>query len=214
MRSNSQSGDVTDEIAIEQLITKVCQKFIVKLDEKLGERFDKLESQMNDISNKMAEINKSVNINKKDICTLYAKQEENEIFHKRNMLRFDGLHEKENENLLQIITNLVNQSMKVKCTIADISNIYRIGKVNSDKIHTRTIIVEFISFLKRNEILKAKGTLKQSGIFVNENLTIKQYDLLKKAKHKYGRKEVWSWAGTIFAKVNDEVKKIQNEADI
>lgn len=212
-RSTSQSGTGLDENGIEQLIIKVCQKFLSKLDEKLDKRFDKMESKINEVTAKIVELKDCIKTNEKEINLLHDKCDEFEIFKRKNSLRFNGIKEEENENLLSIFTNLVNNTMKVKCTISDISNIYRLGKTNIQG-KPRTIIIEFVSYLKRNEIIKSKGTLKQTGIFVNENLINKRYNLLMKAKNKYGKNEVWSRNGDIFMKQNDGIKKIICEADI
>lgn len=51
---------------------------------------------------------------------------------------------------------------KVKCSISDLSNINRVGKPSKAK--PRTILIEFVSLLKRNEINNAKNSLKYLNI--------------------------------------------------
>ncbi|CAH1100084.1 unnamed protein product [Psylliodes chrysocephalus] len=80
-----------------------------------------MESKINEVTAKIVELKDCIKPNEKEINLLHDKCDEFEIFKRKNSLRFNGIKEEENENLLSIFTNLVNNTMKVKCTISDIS---------------------------------------------------------------------------------------------
>lgn len=68
--------------------------------------------------------------------------------------------------------------------------------------------------LKRNEVYHARKSLKDTGVFVNENLTKKANSLLRVAWKKYGRQAAWSNNGRIFVKRGNTVKIVREETDL
>ncbi|KAJ8937928.1 hypothetical protein NQ318_005535 [Aromia moschata] len=115
---------------------------------------------------------------------------------KRNSLRFNGIAEEEKEKLLDVIVNLVNDKLKVTCSGRDINCVLRLGKPTPSK--PRSVIVNFVTYIKRNEVYYSRKLLKGSGIFVFEDLTKFRYSLLTSAKAKYGKQDAWSSTGRIY----------------
>lgn len=213
-RGNSQSSQQQqmDENTLEIMINKVCAKFLNKIEEQFDKKFEKFESKLNILCDKFSALEKVVGKNEKDVFEINKRMDEIEQNQRKKTLRFVGINESEGEQLVSIITNLVNATLKVKCTITDISNVYRVGKLSNEK--SRTILVEFISYLKRIEIINARKLLKNTGIFINEDLTERRYKLLQLAKKKYGVRNAWTRGGHLYVNQNDTVKRIQNEEDI
>lgn len=89
---------------------------------------------------------------------------------KRENLIFYGIFENDPEtfkDLLNIVENLLKSNLKIEVTNFDITNIFRIGKKSSK---TRPVLVTFHSIIKRNEIIKNCFKLKNTGIYVSEDL--------------------------------------------
>ena len=112
----------------------------------------------------------------------------------------------------------------------DIDVMHRLGPRKNKKTQKQDmppIIVRFISRKKRNALFKARKNLKDAkfdflsskGVFLNENLTPKNRQLLFHANKK--RKDnqwqyLWTSNGRIFARKSDNSSAIQmkNECDI
>ncbi|CAH1106999.1 unnamed protein product [Psylliodes chrysocephalus] len=182
------------------------------MDEKLDKILTDIELKFETISDKMVELTTSLTNNSQEIMKLNDKIEWLESLTFKNKICINGIKEDTREHLLSIVTNLINNTMKIKCNIWDINDLHRIGKLN--KFKNRTLIVDFASNLKKQEILKSRNMLKGTEIFLNGQLSNKSYNLLKKAKSKYGNNSVWTWNGQIFIKENDAVRQICLEEDI
>ena len=64
------------------------------------------------------------------------------------------------------------------------------------------------------DVFYNKKNLRGKNFVVTESLTSFRYDLLKKAKLKYGNKMVWTSEGRIFTKINDKLVLLSSEADL
>lgn len=212
-RGNSQSSQqqVMDENALEIMINKVCVKFLKKIEEQFDKKFENLELKLNMLCDKYSALEKAVGKNENTLLEMNTRIDEIEQKQRKNTLRFVGIKESKGEHLMSTITNIVNTTLKVKCTTTDISNIYRVGKPSKEK--SRTILVEFISYLKCNEIINARKLLKNSGLFINEDLTEQRYKLLQLAKKKYGVRNTWTRGGRLYVNQNGSIKLIQNDED-
>lgn len=56
--------------------------------------------------------------------------------------------------------------------------------------------------------------MKNTKIFIAEELTKKRYELLSLAKEKLGKTNAWSMQGKIYAKKNGKVSLIFNMEDL
>lgn len=201
-RSNSVSQAAPlDEAAIEAIMEKVCSKFFSKLEVKI----EKITENIKKLSDNLQKTEKLAVQNQKNIETINSQLDESHQFSKRNSLRITGL--KESEELLDNVLNLINATLKVKCNNSDINNLYRIGRMSQENNIPRNVLIDFTSYIKRTEILNARRLLQGTGIFINEELTPRRYNLLKMAKKKYGSRNVWSLDGKIFTVNNEGVKK-------
>ncbi|CAH1110571.1 unnamed protein product [Psylliodes chrysocephalus] len=154
--SRSQSGSVImDENLIEQLSVKVCQRLedhlnkkLGKIENKISELSNRFEEKIEEISSKMSDITDSMVSNNAKITDITEKLNNIEAAHKRNSLRFDGIAESDNENLMSVLINICCNILKVKCCSTDINNIYRQGKFDVGR-KPRTILQKYKNICKR-----------------------------------------------------------------
>lgn len=208
-----------DDAHIEELINKVCENFMDKLESKISSSLD----QLNDtIDKKFADLKSSVNILDKTINSiqtglksLEGKNDLLDQYNKRNNLRVHGITECENEDVLQVLLDFINSDLNVSCNLNDIDSVFRIGKTKNLK-YSRIIHVQFVTNIKRNEVFAAKKKLKNKNISIFEDLTKCRYELLKLAKKKYGNKQAWSTGGNIYVWSEKENRKclINVESDL
>ena len=96
-----------------------------------------------------------------------------EQYGRRNNVRIDGI-ENSNDETPAMTTKLVVQKMNdniegLGLQESDIDTAHRIGKEKMG--NKRQIIVKFISRMKRDNLMHQKYQLKNTGIYVNEDLT-------------------------------------------
>ena len=89
---------------------------------------------------------------------------------RRNNLRFEGIPESYRENWEQTadhVGRLVREKLGVEGDVA-VQRAHRVGDPNSGR--PRTIIANFLRFRDRQEILRNRHKLKNTDIYVNEDL--------------------------------------------
>lgn len=189
----------SSEDHMEELMNKVCSKFVIQLEKK----FEKLDVKLNDINKTLNDINKSVSTNQGNITKLNQSYDNLNQLRLRNTLRFNGIEEQNSEVVLNVMLLFINKTLNVSCSQVDIDYIYRVGKVVGSK--PRPILINFVSYLKCKEVFDAKKLLKHSGMSIFEELTKPRYSLLQQAKKKYGKNNVWSRYGKIHWRSDGQV---------
>ncbi|KAJ8957756.1 hypothetical protein NQ317_007809 [Molorchus minor] len=137
---------------------------------------------------------------KKAVTSLEVKEDYLSQHSKRNVLRFVGCIENASEDTAEIVLNVINNELNVPCDKNEIDSAFRIGSyISGDNTSKpRTILVQFVTNIKRNEVFLAKKHLKNSNISVFEDLTKQRFNLLQAAKRKYGKNKAWSSGGKIY----------------
>ena len=69
----------------------------------------------------------------------------------------------------------------------------------------RPIIARFWDANVRNTVYSKKKLLKGKKFFISENLTKHRMKLLNESNEKYGKKNVWTREGRIYARDGDQV---------
>ncbi|CAH1155632.1 unnamed protein product [Phaedon cochleariae] len=214
MTGRTRTGSITEQMddkTVEMIISKLAPKLTAKIEsqfEKLSKHFEQMEAKINSLVDKLTSIEEVAESNKVEIKSMNDRMDKLEQKLKSNTLRIIGLDEEPNENLIAKVSNLLNNVLKVPCTQQDFNNIYRTGKIKN-QTKPRTIMISFISHMKRNQIYAAKKLLKGTNMYINEDLTKLQYSLYGIAKNKFGNKNVWSSNGRILARVGTDVKSIE-----
>ncbi|KAJ8927523.1 hypothetical protein NQ314_020025 [Rhamnusium bicolor] len=146
---------------------------------------EKINKKLMDVSDSLKLLDKTVSSNTKAISELTDKFDLLEQYFKKNFLRFLGIAENNDEDLVEIIVSLINNTLKVPCANQDIDYTFRVSKLTQAD-NTRAVLVNFVSNIKRTQVFNSRKLLKGTNLSVYEDLTRKRYDLLKEAK-----KRIW-----------------------
>ncbi|KAJ8911851.1 hypothetical protein NQ315_012516 [Exocentrus adspersus] len=157
-----------------------------------------LDSKLSEVNNSIKDLTALVTKNTNSITSIDMKCEVIDQNMKRNSLRFVGVPEVRNEDIIQTLIPLISNTLRVPCNTSDFDCAYRIGG-SSKSASPRTVLVQMISNVKRNQIYSARKLLKGFNISIFEDLTAFRYDLLSAAKKRFGKTSAWSSGGKIFA---------------
>uniref|UniRef100_A0A6P7GA32 Uncharacterized protein LOC114339558 n=1 Tax=Diabrotica virgifera virgifera TaxID=50390 RepID=A0A6P7GA32_DIAVI len=216
MSTRSVRSSVTDESAMEAIITKVLTNSLSKIEDKLDkltQKFEALDATLNNAVTKLNRLEEKEKNNAMKIIIINQTLDNLNQTARMNSLRFVGVKEEASENVISKVLTLINDQMKIKCSLVEVNRIFRVGKIE-DEQKPRSIIVEFVTNLKRSEVYKSRNKLKNTGIFLNEDLTQVRFKLLLAAKKKYGVKSAWSMNGKIYVNTGNGVRTIQNENEL
>lgn len=186
----------------EDLINRVCSTFAAKIETRL----EAIESKIEAVRTTIKDISKVATENKNKLEITERRVHNLEQIQNSNTLRFLGIPEEEDENVLAKIIEVIRTKLTVFCHENDINKVFRLGQTSEDQ--PRAVLVQFVRNIKCFEVLSARKLLKESGIVIFEELTRDGYQLLQKAKRKYGKKNAWSTGGKIFVWLTKEQKKI------
>lgn len=205
LRSSSRS----DDDSMEKLIEKICTNFANKLEAKIEARIGKLDAKLDKLCDSLNDIKRSVSTNCKAISDLQQRIDILDQNSKRNSIRICGIEELPDERLPAVVASFISNKLNVACEECDIDYTYRLESGRNGNTNTPgTIILNFVSNIKRNEVFLSKKQLKNTNYTVYEDLTPARYELLASAKKKHGNTKVWSAGGKIFYWNNQLNKKI------
>lgn len=88
---------------------------------------------------------------------------------KNNIIIF-GLENKTEKKLIEFTIDTLNEQLKLNLSKKDVNNIFTIGQQNQNK----PIIVKFVSFLTKVEVLRACHNLKNTSIRIAEELSFEE----------------------------------------
>ncbi|KAJ8914495.1 hypothetical protein NQ315_002767 [Exocentrus adspersus] len=198
---------------IEQLVNNICNTFVNKLEARLDKKFSKLSDKLSELSDGFKVLTEVVDVNKKAIQSIRTTADYLEQYHKRNTLRFHGLPESlPRGNDMSTILSFIEDKMQIQCTKNDIDSIFRASKLIDAANKPRSLIVNFVTNIKRNEVYSAKKRLKNSGVVVFEDLSKSRFHLLSEAKKKYGNRDVWTTGGKVYV-LRENKKWVVNSVD-
>nr|CAH7755890.1 unnamed protein product [Callosobruchus chinensis]CAH7758424.1 unnamed protein product [Callosobruchus chinensis] len=119
---------------------------------------------------------------------------------KRKSLRINGVSENPGENLPREIVSLCKDKCRVEIAESDLENCFRIGRVQNGK--SRTVLVTFTNQVNRQRILQNRKSLKGTPLTIVEDMTQYNYQLLRRAKDKYGKHNAWYYGGQVRVNIN------------
>ena len=141
---------------------------------------------------------------KTDLYNLQVALDDLEQYGRRMSLRFSGIKPSPNgtgpEDTDKILLQLCNGQMGLQLQLSDLQRSHRVGPIESGN---RGIIVRFVSYRVRAQVLKARSKLKGTGIYVNEDLTKRRNNLAFLARQLKKQNKVvdtWTYDGKIFVK--------------
>lgn len=139
-----------------------------------------IRSTKNDIFKELEKIKEENNEIKKENENLKNRVLNCERKLKKFNLIFYGLQEEEEElTIIQNFLDLINDKLNIDCNFSDIRDIYRIGLKETGKDRPRPMVVEFVNYKLKIEILTNAKKLKGTGIFIANDYTSEDYE-----KHK------------------------------
>ncbi|KAI5639516.1 hypothetical protein NE865_08016 [Phthorimaea operculella] len=128
-----------------------------------------------------------------------------ETFLRRKVLLFHGIAENKEEQLKGVITDLINQKMKItELTSDDIQVCHRLG---TSTTKPRAVLVRFHHLDNRRVVWDAKTLLKGSGIIISEFLTKCRHTVFVAARKHFGVSNCWSSEGKISIILPDSSRR-------
>ena len=151
---------------------------------------------------------------KDDLKSVKAKANENEQYSRRNNIRIFGLTEEGTESPTQLVVKFLKKNLDIDISESEIDKVHRIGKPQDGK--PPPLIVKFTTHRSKEAVLSRKRNLKGKRIFVAEDLTKPNFQLLKATKNLSQVTSCWSRNGKIFAKVNNSprILLVRNTDDL
>ena len=129
---------------------------------------------------------------------------EHEQYSRRNNLRITGLQGDEEFQssiaLTEQVSSLLSSKLGLRVEKEDIDIAHRIGKHHREKI--RPVIVRFIRRQTKSDVMRNAKLLKGSGIFLNEDLTKLNAEVLASVRVKDPEtvERAWSFDGKLYAR--------------
>ena len=171
------------------------------VEDKIGPRLDYCEGQIHNVMVKLDAIEIKQTAHDEianQVSDIKAELDDLEQYGRRNNLRINGIPETESENTTELVKTLANDKLGVTLDDRDFDRSHRVGKSGT---HPRSILVKFTNYTARNIVIKQRRKLKGSGITIQEDLTKKNQNLLKKTAQQTGVVSTWSRDGRVFAGV-------------
>jgi hypothetical protein len=181
-----------------------------------------VKSEIIELRAKVNELSDELKKKDDEIKTLYLQVEEMQQYSRRNGIRISGYPEHQTEDTDNIVTEIAGK-IGVKLSIDDISRSHRIGPRH---LPNRQIIVKFVSYRKRREMMTARRQLKDvsipsaatAKIYINEDLSKQRASLAAKARGYKKLKKIedtWTSDGIILIKCCDgTVKRLTTEHEL
>ncbi|CAN7947446.1 unnamed protein product [Ixodes pacificus] len=188
-----------------------------------GPKYDSIITKLNENEKKVEGLNKKTNhlealILERDnqILSLKTAIDNAEQYSRRKNIEIHGVRGSENENLVEIVTDLARRLDLPPPTSQTIETAHRL-RAREGRI--APILVRFTQRSTRDMWIKKRFSLKEEGIYVNENLTKTLKNLFWSTKTKAREKNykfVWARNGKIFVKEKESspVIRIENENDL
>ena len=139
---------------------------------------------------------------------------DNEQYSRRCNVRIYGIPEEKGENCYDAVVNFCRNCLKCDVAVSEIDRTHRVGKQRNDST-PRAMIVKFLSYQSKLEVLKHRRNLKGSKKFINEDLTLVNKILFDSARRDLFNLSVWTTDGKVLVKMADEmIVRIKSKEDI
>ena len=156
------------------------------------------------LEKKVVELSETLEKTSKEVGELQYLHDDLEQYGRRLNLRVSGLKATNEpgtpEDTDKAIIHLCRDQLGVQIQLSDIQRSHRVGPKEASN---RAIIFRFVSYRVRTSVLKARSKLKNTGIFVNEDLTKRRNRLAYLARQlKKNNKivDTWTYDGKVFVK--------------
>lgn len=147
-RKNIEEANKNQSDDIKRYINKEVSELKQKFEEELNKKALEWESKYKNLQNKYEKLEKEL---KKNNIIIFG-------------LDTPAIH------LEKFIIDSLNQLLDISLTLSDLNNVYTIGKQSKKK----PVIVKFVSYLKKREVLRNIKKLKGSNVSIAEELTLEE----------------------------------------
>lgn len=219
---SEEAGNIMNEIFLnniaDKIIKTVSEKFSIILDDQ-KETICKLNTEVQELKtvnkNLQKNIDKHEQYSRNLNLRIFGVKEEPKNYHNQEGANSNKGGSQEMKEVREVL-DLFRNKLKVDIKEGDIRRCHRVNAKNPDskQPRPRAILVRFVSNNKRMLILKSKSALKSTEIQIREDLTKNRFALLQRAIKKYTHKNAWCRNGTIYTKVNGQVRRIEDDSDL
>lgn len=124
-----------------------------------GKEVDDLKQNLSEAKQEVKDLKVELKKRDDEIQQISEKTDANEQYSRRNSVRISGMRESEGENTDKLVLALCNNGMKLSppLEMCDIDRSHRVGK-KSDK--ARPLLVKFVSYKRKSQLMKMRGALK------------------------------------------------------
>lgn len=129
-----------------------------------------LESLASSVKSEIVQINQKINSLEEENKLLLDRLKKTERLQKKNNLILYGIKEREIEGaevLIKSVTDIFHNNLGITLDQTHFSNCFRLGKKTEKP---RPILLELLSYFKKQDILKKRAHLKGTGVFISEDL--------------------------------------------
>lgn len=185
---------VKDCLKDDKLLDALAESLVEIVSKKLSERFDTLEKTIEENRQCIVKL-------EEEKLNLRRKIDHMEQQSKLSSLKLHGVPEESCEDLATVLNDIFSKKMGVTTDTISIDYCYRINsKLNPISINKpRPIYIKFGDKSSRDKVFSKRRVLKGSKIIITEDLVKARYEILTEAKKKFGKFNVWSQGGKIFA---------------
>lgn len=192
-------------------LTSIANEVAAIVEEKLQKSFDEIHGKVLEMNNKIATLELQNNQLTRDNLKIQLELDNLQQYSRRNNIRIFGIKEEAAEDTHKVVLNMFSEKLKLKIDESAIDRTHRVGGNTSKNRH---LIVKFVSYQTRAQIILNRKLLKGTGITVTEDLTVRRLVLLKTAKQKVNKENAWSRDGNIWIKFNNVKRVIKEEAEL
>jgi exosome complex exonuclease DIS3/RRP44 len=204
-----------DSALIKNIIRETLDELKEKLLSSVIKRIEIIEGNMFDQAKEVESLKQQLETKNNEIESLKQKEHSSEQAHKaslndleqygrRNNVRITGLPNDIDGQTSQAVAeqsvDLLNKKLGLQIEYRDIDVAHRLGKFTHTK--NRPAIVKFVRRQTKIDIMKRAKLLKGTGIFINEDLTKTNAEVLASLRLKEPTRieKAWSYEGKLFAK--------------
>jgi hypothetical protein len=203
-KKTSGSGLSPDnEAFIEEMKTlieeEIMNAFATHVKEALQNELSKIVAPINDLIVLLKSKNAKLRV---EVDRLSIKCNANEQYSRKYNLRIGGITEEHSEDCYQAVSNFFQNEIGISINDAEIDRAHRVGRPGG--FNPRQMIVKFKGYRAKQEVLKNRRNLKgKKGLYVREDLTAYNLELVRCARDTEYVSSCWSNDGKIFVKLNN-----------
>lgn len=204
---------MTQIFSDKEYISDILKNIYGPVEKRVGEMEEKLSTLEKEIDHcnvkkRLRTVENTIITLEKENVALKIKMDTLEQYSRKNNIIINGINEEKNEDICFKVASLVREKLQVNINQGDISACHRVGNKNTNT-SGRPVIVKFTNLSIKHNILKNRKFLKNTTVFVAEDLTRQRYRLYTDCRNKLGNRNVWISNGKITVKIADGKDKFR-----